>query len=63
MFPQMAELGIPSCEMKDSISMAVAIDGADAFDDQLNLIKGGGGALFREKLVEIAAEKLVIVRL
>merc|ERR1719331_2213255 len=39
----------------------VAIDGADAVDPQLNLIKGGGGALFREKIVEECAEKFIVI--
>ena len=33
----------------------VAIDGADDVDDDLNLVKGGGGALLREKMVEVSA--------
>ncbi|KAK1444913.1 ribose-5-phosphate isomerase 3 [Babesia gibsoni] len=57
----MKELGIPSREMDECVTLDVAIDGTDAFDDELNLIKGGGGALFREKLVELAAKQLVIV--
>ncbi|MCB0665104.1 MAG: ribose-5-phosphate isomerase RpiA [Saprospiraceae bacterium] len=39
----------------------VTIDGADEVDPQLNLIKGGGGALLREKIVAAASVKLVIV--
>ncbi|GFE52896.1 ribose 5-phosphate isomerase [Babesia ovis] len=57
----MCELGIPSRDADDSVRIDVAIDGADAFDGDLNLIKGGGGALFREKLVEQGAQKLIIV--
>ena len=33
----------------------VAIDGADEVDPNLNLVKGGGGALLREKMVEVLA--------
>ncbi len=36
----------------------VAIDGADEVDPQLNLVKGRGGALLREKMVEVRGEKL-----
>nr|BAN65697.1 ribose 5-phosphate isomerase A family protein [Babesia bovis] len=61
-FRLMSELGIPSLEFDDSVSIDVAIDGADAIDGDLNLIKGGGGALFREKLVELGARKVIIVR-
>ena len=39
----------------------VAIDGADAVDPGLNLVKGGGGALFREKIVEICAKKFIVI--
>ncbi|ORM41120.1 Ribose-5-phosphate isomerase A [Babesia sp. Xinjiang] len=56
-----SELGIPFRDINESSRIDVALDGADAFDTDLNLIKGGGGALFREKLVELAADKLVIV--
>src|SRR5262249_4574114 len=39
----------------------VDIDGADEVDPQLNLIKGGGGAFLREKIIASAAEKVVII--
>jgi ribose 5-phosphate isomerase len=39
----------------------VAIDGADEVDPDLNLTKGGGGALFREKIVEICADKFIVI--
>src|SRR4029077_18056926 len=39
----------------------VTIDGADEFDPDLNLIKGGGGAMLREKIVASASKQLVIV--
>ncbi|MBV9608493.1 MAG: ribose-5-phosphate isomerase RpiA, partial [Acidobacteria bacterium] len=39
----------------------VTIDGADEVDPQMNLIKGGGGALFREKIVAQASDRVVIV--
>jgi len=39
----------------------VAIDGADSVDRSLNLVKGGGGAHFREKLVELASNKFVCI--
>merc|ERR1712129_687296 len=43
------------------MGLDVAIDGADAVDPALNLIKGGGGALFREKIVEECAEKFIVI--
>ena len=39
----------------------VAIDGADDVDDDLNLVKGGGGALLREKMVEVCANKFIVI--
>jgi ribose 5-phosphate isomerase A len=55
-----ASLGIPVVtEMVGQIDLAV--DGADEVDRSLNLIKGRGGALFREKLVAAAAKRFVAV--
>lgn len=55
-----AELGIPIVtELVGEIDLAV--DGADEVDPDLNLIKGRGGALFREKLVAAAAKRFVVV--
>lgn len=39
----------------------VAIDGADQIDDNYNLVKGGGGALLREKMVEMAATTFIVI--
>src|SRR5258708_30672394 len=55
-----ASLGITVVtEMIGQIDLAV--DGADEVDRSLNLIKGRGGALFREKLVAAAAKRFVVV--
>ena len=55
-----AELGIPIVtELLGPIDLAV--DGADEVDPDLNLIKGRGGALFREKLVAAASKRFVVV--
>jgi len=55
-----AQLGIPIVtELVGQIDLAV--DGADEVDGSLNLIKGRGGALFREKLVAAAAKRFVVV--
>ncbi len=55
-----AELGIPIVtELVGSIDLAV--DGADEVDSNLNLIKGRGGALFREKLVAAASKRFIVV--
>lgn len=55
-----AEQGIPLVEL-DSYGVDVAIDGADEIDPALNLIKGLGGALLREKIVEQTARLFVVV--
>ena len=54
-------LGIPLTNFDEVQQIDVTIDGADEFDPQLNLIKGGGGALLREKIVASASRQLVIV--
>lgn len=55
------EAGIQIVELDGSTELALAIDGADEVDPELNLIKGGGGALLREKLIVMAAERFVVV--
>jgi ribose 5-phosphate isomerase A len=54
-------LGIPLVTFDDVQEISVTVDGADEFDPQLRLIKGGGGALLREKIVASASRELVIV--
>jgi ribose 5-phosphate isomerase A len=54
-------LGIPLTTLDECQEIAVTVDGADEVDPQLRLIKGGGGAMLREKIVASATEKLVIV--
>ena len=54
-------LGIPLMPDELPHDLDVTIDGADEFDDGLNLIKGGGGALLREKIVAQASRRVVIV--
>ncbi|MBM2574821.1 ribose-5-phosphate isomerase RpiA [Jannaschia sp. Os4] len=53
--------GIPLATLDDARWLDLTIDGADEFDDRLDLVKGGGGALLREKIVATASDKLVIV--
>jgi ribose 5-phosphate isomerase A len=55
------ELGIPLTTFDEYQQIDVTIDGADEFDPALNLIKGGGGAMLREKVVASASKQLVIV--
>ncbi|MDP7607885.1 MAG: ribose-5-phosphate isomerase RpiA [Candidatus Poseidoniia archaeon] len=55
------ELGIPLQPFEPGLRLDLAIDGADEVSSQLDLIKGLGGALLREKQVESCAERLVII--
>lgn len=53
--------GLELIELDATTTLDLAIDGADEVDPRLNLIKGGGGALLREKLVLAAARRALIV--
>jgi ribose 5-phosphate isomerase A len=54
-------LGIPLTSLDECQDIAVTVDGADEVDPQLRLIKGGGGALLREKIVASATKQMVVV--
>lgn len=58
---QARSLGIPLSILDDHPKLDLAIDGADEVDPDLNLVKGRGGALLREKMVEAASDKFVVV--
>lgn len=53
--------GIPLTTLKDHPRLDLTVDGADEVDSQLNLIKGLGRALLREKIVEIHTEQFVVI--
>jgi ribose 5-phosphate isomerase A len=53
--------GIPLAALDEDTRIDVTVDGADEVDPQLNLIKGYGGALVREKIVAAASQRLVIL--
>ncbi len=53
------ELGIPLLSLEQAMPIDVAVDGADEWNDNLDLIKGYGRALVREKIVEAASRKFV----
>ena len=55
------QLGIPLATFAEYQQIDVTIDGADEFDPALNLIKGGGGAMLREKIVASASKKMIVV--
>jgi ribose 5-phosphate isomerase A len=54
-------LGIPLTTLDEHPEIDITIDGADEVDPKLNLIKGGGGALTREKVIATASKKMVVV--
>merc|ERR1711981_1253544 len=58
---QAESLGIPLATLDTHSDLDVAIDGADDVDPNLNLVKGGGGVLFREKIVEMCAAKFIVI--
>lgn len=53
--------GIPLADLNDLKTLDLVVDGADEADFALNLIKGGGGALLREKIVAASAKRMVII--
>jgi ribose 5-phosphate isomerase A len=55
------QLGIPLLDEAIPRDIDVTIDGADEVDPTLDLIKGGGGALLREKIVAQASRRLIVV--
>ncbi len=55
------EEGIPLTDLDAHPVVDITIDGADEFDGHKNLIKGGGGALTREKIVAKASKRMVVV--
>ena len=58
---QAAGLGIPLTTLDECQTIDVTVDGADEVDPHLRLIKGGGGALLREKIVASASKQVVII--
>ena len=53
--------GIALTTLDDIDRLDLTIDGADEIDHSLNLIKGGGGALLREKIVAAASDRMVVI--
>ena len=58
---QAEELGVPITSLDEHPIIDITVDGADEIDGEFNLIKGGGGALLREKIVAYHSKELVIV--
>ncbi len=54
-------VGIKLIRLHECDSIDIAIDGADQVDPDLNLIKGGGGALTREKIIDSTAKQFIVI--
>jgi len=54
-------LGVPLTTLDETLELDLTVDGADEIAPDLSLIKGGGGALLREKIVASASARLVII--
>ncbi len=55
------EVGIEVISLDEAKWLDLTIDGADEFDAELNLIKGGGGALLQEKIVATASDQMIVI--
>jgi ribose 5-phosphate isomerase A len=55
------QVGIPLIDSENRWEIDVAIDGADQVDPDFNLIKGGGGALLKEKIVAASAKQFIVL--
>jgi len=55
------EMGIEVISLDEARWLDLTIDGADEFDADLNLIKGGGGALLQEKIVATASDRMIVI--
>lgn len=59
---QLAESrGIPTLSIEDVTQIDLTIDGADEVDPQKRLIKGGGGALLREKIIATSSKEMIVI--
>ncbi|MBN2631433.1 MAG: ribose-5-phosphate isomerase RpiA [Rhodobacteraceae bacterium] len=55
------QLGVPITTLDEAKWLDLTIDGADEFDGNLNLIKGGGAALLQEKIVATASDQMIVI--
>ena len=55
------QVGINVVSLDEAKWLDLTIDGADEFDPELNLIKGGGGALLQEKIVATASDQMIVI--
>lgn len=55
------KLSIPLSDLEQTPHLDLTVDGADEIDVSLDLIKGGGGALLREKIVAAASDRMIVI--
>ncbi|MCB1476745.1 MAG: ribose-5-phosphate isomerase RpiA [Rhodobiaceae bacterium] len=55
------ETGVPLTTLDETPKLDLTVDGADEIDPDLMLIKGGGGALLREKIVAAASDRMIVI--
>jgi ribose 5-phosphate isomerase A len=55
------QVGIPLTTLDETPQLDLTVDGADEIDPALNVIKGGGGALLREKIVAAASDRMIVI--
>ncbi len=55
------ELGVPLKSLDELPELDLTVDGADEIDASLRLVKGGGGALLREKIVAAASDRVIVI--
>jgi ribose 5-phosphate isomerase A len=55
------QVGVPIMTLDEAKWLDLTIDGADEFDTDLNLIKGGGAALLQEKIVATASDRMIVI--
>lgn len=58
---QATSLSIPMSTLDETPELDLTVDGADELDSALNLIKGGGAALLREKIVAAASKRMIVI--
>jgi ribose 5-phosphate isomerase A len=58
---QAESLGVPLTTLDETPELDLTVDGADEFDPHLRLVKGGGGALLREKIVAFASARMIVI--
>ena len=56
-----ASLSIPIVTLEEMPELDLTVDGADELDSALRLVKGGGGALLREKIVAAASKRMIVI--